>query len=123
MIGKRLRQLRNEKKISQEELSRLINISRPTYAQYEIDRRVPEYNTLERLADYFNVSLDYLVGRSEYRSLMKDNHWIFSEIDLSNEEMLDKVPMVYEGIELTIEEKKEFMAIYRGISSARKGLK
>lgn len=41
----------------------MLHLSRGTYAQYEIDRRVPEYATLEKLADFFEVSIDYLVGR------------------------------------------------------------
>lgn len=121
MIGKRLKKLRKEKKISQEGLASILQLSRATYAQYEIDRRIPEYGTLEKLADYYDVSLDYLVGRSDYRNIMKDNQWLFSQLDLSDEEIIQKIPMVYEGMELTIEEKREFLAIVRGIFSVRKG--
>ena len=121
MIGKRLKKLRNEKGISQEELANILKLSRSTYAQYEIDRRIPEYGTLEKLADYYNVSLDYLVGRSDYKNIMKDNEWLFAQLDLSDDIIISKVPMFYEGMELTTSEKKEFLAIVRGIFSVRKG--
>lgn len=68
MIGQRLKQLRKEKKLSQEGLSKVLQISRATYAQYEIDRRIPEYGTLEKIADYYCVSIDFLVGRSDERT-------------------------------------------------------
>lgn len=70
MLGRRLKQLRKEKKLSQEGLAKVLQISRATYAQYEIDRRIPEYGTLEKLADFYGVSLDYLVGRSDERSIV-----------------------------------------------------
>lgn len=122
MIGKRLKQLRKEKKISQEELASILQLSRATYAQYEIDRRIPEYGTLEKMADYYDISLDYLVGRSDYRRIMKDNQWLFDQLNLSDDETISKIPMIYDGMELTNDEKKEFIAIFRGIFSARKGL-
>lgn len=121
MIGQRLKQLRKDKKLSQEELARVLQLSRATYAQYEIDRRIPEYGTLEKLADYYDVSLDFLVGRSSYKHIMKDNQWLFSQLNLSDNASIVSMPMVYEGMELTTEEKREFLAIVQGIFSVRKG--
>nr|WP_286887017.1 helix-turn-helix domain-containing protein [Aneurinibacillus sp. UBA3580] len=59
----RLKQLRQQKRLTQEETAKLLNISRGTYAHYEIDKRQPDFVTLEKLADFFGVSIDYLLGR------------------------------------------------------------
>ncbi|MEW6065605.1 MAG: S24 family peptidase [Bacillota bacterium] len=58
-------QLRNGAGLTQDELSSKLNISRGTYAHYEIGKRNPDYETLKRLADYFGVTVDYLLGRDE----------------------------------------------------------
>ena len=65
MLGERLVELRKRKGLTQEEFSSLLNISRATYAQYEIDRRQPDYETLEKIADSHKVSTDYLLGRTD----------------------------------------------------------
>lgn len=64
ILGKRLTKLRKKMGLSQEELSRNLNIFRGTYAHYEIGKRHPDFLTLRRLADFFNTTTDYLLGRT-----------------------------------------------------------
>lgn len=64
-FGERLVRLRKEKKLTQKDIADILNISRSAYAGYEIGRRVPEYSTLEKLANLFDVPIDFLVGRSD----------------------------------------------------------
>lgn len=59
----RLKDLRKNKKQSQQEISNLLNISQRTYCGYELGTSEPNLETLCILADYYNVTLDYLVGR------------------------------------------------------------
>ena len=59
-----LQKLRKEKKITQEDLARMLNVSRATYNGYELEKYEPNIETLCKLADYYNVSLDCLVGRN-----------------------------------------------------------
>ncbi|MFC3801302.1 helix-turn-helix domain-containing protein [Cohnella sp. GCM10012308] len=61
-MGDRLRQLRLERHLSQEEVARQVGITRSAYSHYEINNRHPVYETLIKLAHYFNVSLDYIIG-------------------------------------------------------------
>jgi transcriptional regulator with XRE-family HTH domain len=70
MLGKRLTKLRKEVGLIQQQLADELYISRDTYAQYEIDRRSPDYETLTKIADYFHVSTDYLIGRTDVRSVV-----------------------------------------------------
>jgi len=67
MIGKRLKELREEKGITQEQLGKLVNLSQQTIGHYEVNRAKPDIETIEKLAEYFNVSTDYLLGRTNNR--------------------------------------------------------
>jgi transcriptional regulator with XRE-family HTH domain len=64
-LGSRLKTLRTQKKLSQQELAEKLRINRVTYSQYEVNRREPNIETMQKLADFFDVSLDYLLGRSD----------------------------------------------------------
>lgn len=61
----RLKELRLRDKKTQKELAVLLGIDRTTYTKYETEASEPNLETLIALADYFDVSLDYLVGRSD----------------------------------------------------------
>ena len=61
----RLKQLRKERNISQLKLALDLNMNQNTISRYENLEREADYKTLILFADYFNVSLDYLLGRSE----------------------------------------------------------
>ncbi|MBI4855819.1 MAG: helix-turn-helix transcriptional regulator [Acetobacterium woodii] len=65
MIGFKLRNMREAKNMTQADLSKDIGLSRERYNQYENDRRTPDLDTLLLLAKYFNVSTDYLLGRTD----------------------------------------------------------
>jgi transcriptional regulator with XRE-family HTH domain len=62
MIGKRITALRTAKGLTQQAVATGISISRATYAHYEIDRREPDNKTLIKIANFFDVSTDYLLG-------------------------------------------------------------
>ena len=59
----RLKALRTEKGLSQKEIAEYLGISQPAYANYERQAREADYDTLNKLADYFDCSIDYLLGR------------------------------------------------------------
>lgn len=60
---KNLRELRKSKNISLKKLGEIIGVSESAVSQYENSKREPDYKTLSKLADYFGVSTDYLLGR------------------------------------------------------------
>ena len=62
-IGERIKDLRKKKDLTQIELSKKLEISRSTIASWESNRRVPELGTAKILADFFDVSVDFLLGR------------------------------------------------------------
>lgn len=63
-FGERLRKLRKQRGLSQNELSKHIGISKSSVNMYERGEREPSFETLEAIADYFNVDMDFLLGRS-----------------------------------------------------------
>jgi transcriptional regulator with XRE-family HTH domain len=62
-LGKQIKSLRERKKLSQRKLAELLNMAPSTLAMYEVDKREPDFGTLEKIADFFGVSTDYLLGR------------------------------------------------------------
>ena len=61
----RLKQLRADKHITQKDIAEYLTISVRAYQHYETGSRYPDFHGVIKLADYFNVSIDYLVGRSD----------------------------------------------------------
>ncbi len=64
-FSNRLRLIRNQNKKTQKNISDFLQITDRSYQNYEYGLREPNIETLIKLADYFDVSLDYLVGRSD----------------------------------------------------------
>ncbi|MGP4073821.1 helix-turn-helix domain-containing protein [Piscibacillus sp. B03] len=65
MDGARLKRLRKEKKLTQAELGEIINVSKVSISGYESGDRTPDTDNLRRMADYFEVTTDYLLGRTD----------------------------------------------------------
>ncbi|GBF33572.1 HTH-type transcriptional regulator xre [Desulfocucumis palustris] len=62
-FGKRLRELREEKGLRQEDIGKYLHIGKSAVSQWENGIRMPDSYTINKLADYFNVTVDYLIGR------------------------------------------------------------
>ena len=65
MFGVRLRALRESQGLTQNDLATKLNTARTTITLYENSTNEPDFNTLIKIADIFNVSLDYLLGRTD----------------------------------------------------------
>lgn len=63
-FGEVLKYLRNRKGLSQSELAKRLGMSKSTISMYEIGRRQPDLNTMEVIANFFNVDMNYLYGKS-----------------------------------------------------------
>jgi transcriptional regulator with XRE-family HTH domain len=64
-LGERLKQLRQSRKLTQKQMAIKFNMQERSYQRYENNDSTPHYEPLIALADYFDVSLDYLTGRSD----------------------------------------------------------
>lgn len=67
-FGKRLRELRQESGLNQIQLAEKLGMSRGSISFYENADRMPDLNLLERAAEFFDVTIDYLLGKSENRN-------------------------------------------------------
>lgn len=61
----RIRELREAKGMQQKELAIDLGVSQPTISDWESGRKIPSARSTQKLANYFNVSIDYLLGRDE----------------------------------------------------------
>ncbi len=68
MLTERLKQLRNERRFYQRELAEYLGVSVRTYQFYESGHNEPNIKSLIALADFYNVTIDYLVGRTDERN-------------------------------------------------------
>jgi transcriptional regulator with XRE-family HTH domain len=66
-LGQRLQLLREERKIGQKEIAGLLKVSISSIGKYENGERTPSPDAIGRLADFFEVSADFLLGRSDIR--------------------------------------------------------
>jgi len=112
MLKERLKKLREEKSITQRELARLLQISPSTIAMYETEQRVPPVEILERIADFFNVSVDYLLGRTEIRNFcVTDNPFKTYQDDIhsiSYEKLINQVRNFFMSSKISEKEKEKF---------------
>lgn len=106
----RLKQLRLAADLTQTQVSSYLKISQQAYANYESGKREPDHKTLSSLADYFNVSIDFLLGRINNAS------------PLGLDEQLEGIDFALYGEvkELTDEEKQDVLDYIRYKKSKNK---
>lgn len=119
LFADRLRKLRNEHDWSQEELGKRINVTKVSISGYENGNRSPDTETLQKIADVLDVSVDYLLGRSHHRGSSMNNGTRVKEI----EEILsdpNAVLLFNNYKNATEEEKIMFLEILNSIIKAKK---
>lgn len=100
MIGNRIRELRSSKMMSQADLAKALHVSQQAITKWETGKSEPSSSVIEEMADYFNVSADYLLGMTEDKTpnvdLSKNQKLIAYSIDpdVSDEERQDIIQMV-----------------------------
>ena len=70
----RIAELRKKANITQEKFSSIIGVARSTLAMYETNKSEPDFKILQKIADYFNVSTDYLLGREDKKNFSDKNN-------------------------------------------------
>lgn len=111
MYGKRLKELRREKGWTIEEAARKIYVSRSTWAGYETEHRKPPIPTLIRLSKLFDVSVDYLLGITNERNILR------LECDLSL--YLQKEDLHWNGVPLNKVELKAIQDVLKLIAESK----
>ena len=100
MVKDKLKELRNQKKLTQTELAQALNVSKGTIGNWEAGHRQPDHSALSKLADFFGVSVDYILDRENENSPPKSD-------ELSEEERI--VVYMYRSLS-TLDDKKAFIS-------------
>lgn len=107
MFPDRLKFLRNNKRKTQQEMAEFLGMTRQGYAKYENGQGEADFDTLKRLANYFEVTTDYLTGNSNDPKLTEESleriindpelrHW-HKELPKSDEEDLRRLKRIWEA--------------------------
>ncbi|WP_153732744.1 helix-turn-helix domain-containing protein [Sporosarcina obsidiansis] len=110
MLGERLKKLRTESKLTQDELGKKINVTKVSISGYENGNRSPDTETLQKIADTFNVTTDYLLGRSDNPRKTADEEFEVFANDPELERWYRKLP---ESDEEDIRKLREMWDIIR----------
>ena len=106
----RLKELRKEIKYTQRDVANYLGITQPAYANYENGSRQADYDTLNKLADLFNASVDYILGRTDDRQPSNSLDKQLEGIDFA----------LWEEVhDLTDEEKKDIINFVKFTKSKR----
>lgn len=102
MLPDKLKKLRLLKKLTQAELARKLSLSPVRYNQYETGRRTPDYELLITIADFYGVTLDYLLDRREVQ--LKKNM-----TDPKSVSLIEKIYAADEATKSSVEEYLNFL--------------
>lgn len=95
--GQRLKSLREAQNMSQQDLADKLKINRSTYARYELGQTQPDFDTLQKIADFYEVSIDYLLGRTDIRNPEvpdKGEMYFWDKDNVSEEEMKEALAFI-----------------------------
>src|SRR5690625_681835 len=81
IVGMRIRELRNELGLKQEELAERLNFSKSTIGMYERNEIKPDNDTLQKIADFFGVTRSYLLGDTDKKNDSDSNYDALAEIN------------------------------------------
>ena len=104
----RIKNLREELNITQQELADKLNCSKSVIGLYENDRRKPSLEVLLKLSEIFNCSIDYILGKSDIRNIEEEFEFAYHKETegLSDEEIKEAV-RIYKQIKYGNNEEKK----------------
>ena len=105
MFSERLKSLRIQHNLTQKQIAEFLGTSQPSYQNWEKGTRKPSRNTIQKIADFFNVSTDYLLGKTDIPDLDL-------EVDIDN--AIDN-SVAYDGTPITDNDReiiKNFLKDY-----------
>ena len=119
----RLKELRIKKGLSQDALAEALEIPRTTISHYEKnkDDRLPRKDRLNKIADFFGVSVDYLIGRAKTPDLNKAEKDFLEDVekDLTVEDLMKKHNLIVDGKPASKEEIEGAIAFIRSLRSLK----
>jgi len=113
-----LRQLRTEKNLSQKDVADAIGVDRTTYTKYETGKSQPDFVTIQKLAEFYSVSVDYLLGRTDIRNPYipeeyTQKHKVTKRDLMQYEDFIEQAGIFFMNDEVAEEDKEK---LFRDIS-------
>ncbi len=120
-----LKYLRNREGLSQAELADRLGLGKSTVSMYEVGKREPDFETLESIADFFNVDMNFLLGKndSENRLILtnKDERDIEKILEQTREQLTAQEGLMFDGDPASPEAVESILAAMQiGMEMAKK---
>lgn len=111
-FGERLRSLRESRSLTQDDLAEALGLTKQAVSQYERGVRRPDFEILSMICDHFNVSVDFLLGKSDYTPRL---------LDAQGLSLMDQYYLEPETAELAqqLYENKELRVLFDAARTAR----
>ena len=106
-LGEILKQLRNEKGLTQERLAKEFGLSRQTIFQYENNIRKPDFEALSKLEKFFEIRASFLLGNSDHQTLTEER--FYNDVLRIDESLQDKPEEIKKSAMLIYNSLKEFV--------------
>lgn len=99
MLGDRIKQLREENGYQAQFIAEKINVAKSTYSGYENNKSAPDYEILIKIADFFNVSIDYLLERTPKTEINHNPEKALDELimEIIKELKADNLKLIFKG--------------------------
>jgi transcriptional regulator with XRE-family HTH domain len=101
LLSERIKFLREKRGISMKEFGSRFGLAESTISGYEAGTRRPNLEVLAQIADFFEVTVDYLLGRTNNPIFTHEEENLLNDINLPLEELKEKYNLTYDGKELT----------------------
>lgn len=92
----RLRSLRQDNALTQQDIAQVLDVSKSSINMYERGQREPNLELLEAIADYFNVDMDYLIGRSDIKNAYQ--YWKNENVNVKQTKDLKRILEVFDRL-------------------------
>jgi transcriptional regulator with XRE-family HTH domain len=113
ILKKRLKQLRKQKSVYQKEVAKFLGVALTTYAAYEQGTANPSLEILSLIGDYFDVSTDYLLGKSNIKHTQSESDFL-KEVEVNGIEFLiDKYNLTLGDHSMTQDETRTLVKIIK----------
>lgn len=116
-FGEVLKKLRRKKRLTQEEISGLLDMDRSNVANYEAGKRLPPVDSLIKIASYFNVSIDYLILGKEVRRNKANQSEMYGELMAENTALMENEMKLNS---LLLEKEEEIRILKEYVDSCKK---
>jgi len=115
MLSEKIKKLRTRRNLQQKDLISYLKIAKSTYSQYESGDRVPSIDIIKKLAEFYNVSLDYLLDY-EIEEISEEQTEYKVDKDLVKAELGDVGVLFYDSSKITPEQLKFLKTVAKSMN-------